>query len=30
MSVSLPFGQSARSESILVVDEEPDVADLFR
>jgi CheY-like chemotaxis protein len=30
MSVSLPFGQSARSVSILVVDDEPDVADLFR
>jgi CheY-like chemotaxis protein len=30
MSVSLPFGQSARSASILVVDDEPDVADLFR
>ena len=30
MSVSLPFGQSARRVSILVVDDEPDVADLFR
>jgi len=30
MSVSLPIGQSARSASILVVDGEPDVADLFR
>jgi CheY-like chemotaxis protein len=30
MSVSLPIGQSARSASILVVDDEPDVADLFR
>jgi CheY-like chemotaxis protein len=30
MSVSLPFGQSASSASILVVDDEPDVADLFR
>ena len=30
MSVSLPFGQTARSASILVVDDEPDVADLFR
>src|SRR5215475_4743642 len=30
MSVSLPFGQSARSASILIVDDEPDVADLFR
>jgi CheY-like chemotaxis protein len=30
MSVSLPFGRSARSASILVVDDEPDVADLFR
>ena len=30
VSVSLPFGQSARSASILVVDGEPDVADLFR
>jgi CheY-like chemotaxis protein len=29
MSVS-PVGQSARSASILVVDDEPDVADLFR
>jgi CheY-like chemotaxis protein len=28
--VSVPFGQSARSASILVVDDEPDVADLFR
>jgi hypothetical protein len=28
MSVSLPFGQSARRASILVVDDEPDVADL--
>jgi CheY-like chemotaxis protein len=30
MSVSLPFRESARSASILVVDDEPDVADLFR
>src|ERR1700740_3162413 len=30
MSVSLPFGDSAFSVSILVVDDEPDVADLFR
>ena len=30
MSVSLPFGDSGRSASILVVDDEPDVADLFR
>ena len=30
MSASLPFGQSAFSASILVVDDEPDVADLFR
>jgi len=30
MSVSLPLGQSARRASILVVDDEPDVADLFR
>src|SRR3954470_22975371 len=30
MSVSLPSGQSARSASILVVDDEPDVAHLFR
>ena len=30
MSLSLPFGESARSASILVVDDEPDVADLFR
>jgi CheY-like chemotaxis protein len=30
MSVSLPFGQTARSASILVVDDEPDVADMFR
>ena len=30
MSVSLPFGQSARSARILVVDDEPDLADLFR
>jgi CheY-like chemotaxis protein len=30
MSVSLPFGQFARRASILVVDDEPDVADLFR
>jgi len=28
--VSLPFGESARRVSILVVDDEPDVADLFR
>jgi CheY-like chemotaxis protein len=30
VSVSLPFGQSAHRASILVVDDEPDVADLFR
>jgi CheY-like chemotaxis protein len=30
MSASLPGGQSARRASILVVDDEPDVADLFR
>jgi CheY-like chemotaxis protein len=30
MSVSLRGGQSARRASILVVDDEPDVADLFR
>jgi CheY-like chemotaxis protein len=30
MSVSLPGGQSARRASILVVDDEPDVAELFR
>src|SRR3954467_2380405 len=30
MSASLPSGQSARSASILVVDDEPDVAELFR
>jgi CheY-like chemotaxis protein len=30
MSVSLRFGESARAASILVVDDEPDVADLFR
>jgi len=30
MSVSLRIGQSAPSASILVVDDEPDVADLFR
>ena len=30
MSASLPFGVSARGASILVVDDEPDVADLFR
>jgi hypothetical protein len=30
MSVSLPFAQSARRASIQVVDDEPDVADLFR
>jgi CheY-like chemotaxis protein len=30
MSASLPFGQSARPASILIVDDEPDVADLFR
>ena len=30
MSVRLPIGQSAGSASILVVDDEPDVADLFR
>jgi CheY-like chemotaxis protein len=30
MSASLPFGQTARSASILIVDDEPDVADLFR
>ena len=30
MSVSLPIGQSAHRASILVVDDEPDVADRFR
>jgi CheY-like chemotaxis protein len=30
MSVSLPEGQSAHRASILVVDDEPDVAELFR
>jgi CheY-like chemotaxis protein len=30
MSVSLPFGERTSSASILVVDDEPDVADLFR
>jgi two-component system, response regulator, stage 0 sporulation protein F len=30
MSVSLPFGDSGRSASILVVDDELDVSDLFR
>jgi hypothetical protein len=30
MSVSLPSGQSAHSGSILVVNEEPDVTELFR
>jgi CheY-like chemotaxis protein len=30
MSVSLPIGQSGLRASILVVDDEPDVADLFR
>src|ERR1044072_2056712 len=30
MSVSLPSRQSARSASILVVNDEPDVAELFR
>jgi hypothetical protein len=30
MIASFPIGQSARSASILVVDDEPDVADLFR
>jgi len=30
MSASLPFGEPPRSASILVVDDEPDVADLFR
>ena len=30
MSVGLPVGQFAGSASILVVDDEPDVADLFR
>jgi len=30
MSVSLPGRQSARRASILVVDDEPDVAELFR
>ena len=30
MSVSLPLGEPARGASILVVDDEPDVADLFR
>ena len=28
--MSVPFGQSARRASILIVDDEPDVADLFR
>jgi hypothetical protein len=30
MTVDLPFGQSARSASILVVDDEPDIANMFR
>jgi len=30
MSMRLPFGEAAGSASILVVDDEPDVADLFR
>ena len=30
MSVSLPLGEPARGASILVVDDEPDVANLFR
>ena len=30
MTVNLPLGQSARAASILVVDDETDVADLFR
>jgi CheY-like chemotaxis protein len=30
MSVSLPLEQSSRAASILVVDDEPDVAELFR
>ena len=30
MSVSLPFQESASGASILIVDDEPDVADLFR
>jgi CheY-like chemotaxis protein len=30
MITSLPFRDSGRSASILVVDDEPDVADLFR
>jgi CheY-like chemotaxis protein len=30
VTVSLPLGQSARGASILVVDDESDVADLFR
>ena len=30
MTVNLPLEESARSASILVVDDEPDVADLFR
>jgi CheY-like chemotaxis protein len=30
MNVSLPFGGSAQAASILVVDDEPDVAHLFR
>ncbi len=30
MSVSLPLGQPGHGASILVVDDEPDVADLFR
>jgi CheY-like chemotaxis protein len=30
MTVNLPLGQYASSVSILIVDDEPDVADLFR
>jgi hypothetical protein len=30
MTVNLPLGQPAHSASILVVDDEPDLADLFR
>ena len=30
MRASLPSGQSARSASILVVDDEPDIVELFR
>ena len=30
MNVRLPFGETGRGASILVVNDEPDVADLFR